>query len=200
MKRYVSKDVVAATMNFRYFILGLLGQKPMSGYDIKRFLKGLSWLIGSPSFGGLYPALHALHKDGLVTMEVQLRDNKPSRKIYGPTEAGRQALKEWIDRPVSSSAPLKTFLMRLILADNLSSSGLIACLQQRRAQVSDHQVALEQTARALDESAELGQRLTLDYGLALAAAELAWLDSALDRLSQPLPMEVVQGDSAIATV
>ena len=28
-----------------------LAQQPMSGYDIKRFLKGLSWLIGSPSSG-----------------------------------------------------------------------------------------------------------------------------------------------------
>ena len=41
----------------------------------------------------------------------------------------------------------------------------------------------------------LGWRLALDYGLALAAIELAWLDSTLNRLSQqPLPVEVVQGN------
>jgi hypothetical protein len=40
-----------------------------------------------------------------------------------------------------------------------------------------------------------GQRLALEYGLALANAELAWLDSTLDRLvKQPQAMEVVQGD------
>ena len=28
----------------RYFILGLLARQSMSGYDIKRFFKSLSWL------------------------------------------------------------------------------------------------------------------------------------------------------------
>jgi DNA-binding PadR family transcriptional regulator len=50
-------------------ILGLLAQQPMSGYDIKRFLKSLSWLIDSPSFGSIYPTLRALREDDLVTME-----------------------------------------------------------------------------------------------------------------------------------
>jgi PadR family transcriptional regulator AphA len=190
--------MTANTATFRYFILGLLSQKPMSGYDIKRFLESLSWLIGSPSFGGLYPALHALHKDGLVTVDLQLRDGKPPRKIYGPTESGRRALKEWIGQPANSSAPLKGFLMRLILADSYPPAGLIAHLQQRRAQVAASQVDLQKTAES-PEKTNLGQRLALEYGVALAASELAWLDSVLNRLSELLPMEVVQGDSVIST-
>ena len=46
--------MAAATVSLRYFILGLLTQQPMSGYDIKRSLKGLIWLIGNPSGGSLY--------------------------------------------------------------------------------------------------------------------------------------------------
>ena len=80
---------MASTMSIRRFILGLLARQPMSGYDIKRFLKSLSWLIDSPSFGSLYPALHALLEDGLVTVEVVPRQDKPPRKIYSVTEAGR---------------------------------------------------------------------------------------------------------------
>jgi DNA-binding PadR family transcriptional regulator len=52
--------MAAGTVSLRYFVLGLLAQEPMSGYDIKRFLKGLNWLIGSPSDGSLYPNLRAL--------------------------------------------------------------------------------------------------------------------------------------------
>jgi hypothetical protein len=45
---------------------------------------------------------------------------------------------------------------------------------------------------------DLGERLVLDYGLAVATAELAWLDHALDRLSQPAAsFEAAQGGSAI---
>jgi PadR family transcriptional regulator AphA len=193
-----------STVNFRYFILGLLTQQPMSGYDIKRFLKSLSWLIGSPSFGSLYPALHALHKDGLVTVDVQPRQDKPPRKIYSTTKAGRQLLKEWINQPAKSSTPLKAFLMRLILATNFTHAILIAHLQQRRAQVADHQAALEQAVSTSDKKTNLKQCLAMDYGAALAAAESAWLDSTLARLSQlsqqPLPTEVAEGDSVVPTV
>ncbi len=155
----------------------------MSGYDIKCFLKSLSWLVDSPSFGSLYPALHALLEDGLVTVEVIPRQDKPPRKIYTITEAGRQVLEEWMGQPVAPGTSLKAFVMRLILASNLSHASLIAHLQQRRTQVAAHQLALEQTARAMDESMDLGERLALDYGLAVATAELAWLDRTVDGLS-----------------
>lgn len=173
----------AGSVNFRHLILGLLTQQPMTGYDIRRVLQSLGWLVGNPSFGSLYPTLHALLEDGLVTVAVTPRQEKPSRKVYSITEAGRQALQEWIDRSVASNASLKAFVMRLILANNFARPGLVAHLQQRRVQVTEHHAALEQAIRTLDERTNW-QRLALDYGLALATAELAWLDSTLDRLSQ----------------
>ena len=81
---------MASAVNIRRFILGLLARQPMSGYDIKRFLKSLSWLIDSPSFGSLYPTLHALLRDGLTTVEVVLSQDRPPRKTYTVTDAGRQ--------------------------------------------------------------------------------------------------------------
>jgi DNA-binding PadR family transcriptional regulator len=173
----------------------------MSGYDVRRFLKSLSWLVDSPSFGSIYPALRALQEDGLVTMEEVLRQGKQPRKIYTITEAGRQALREWVDQPSSPDASLKTFLMRLILAGSFSHTGLIVHLQQRRSQIGAHYATLEQIMETLDEMADSGQRLTFDYGLALAAVELAWLDSKLELLSQQsLPVEVVKGDGVTSSV
>jgi DNA-binding PadR family transcriptional regulator len=161
----------------------------MSGYDIKCFLKNLSWLIDSPSFGSLYPALHALLEDGLVTMRVVPQQDKPPRKIYSITDLGRETLREWVKQPVVADASLRAFLMRLILASNLSQSDLVALLEQRHTQVSGH---LQQTA-AIEEDADLGERLALGYGAAVANAELAWLDKALGLLSQDsAPAEAVQ--------
>jgi len=192
---------MARAVSIRHLILGLLTQQPMSGYDIKRSLKSLSWLIDSPSFGSIYPALRALWEDGLVTVEMAPRQGKPPRKIYTITEAGRLALREWMDQPVAPGASLKTFVMRLILANNFSHTGLISHLQQRRSQVAVHRATLKQIAEALDGTMDSGQRLAFGYGLALATAELAWLDSTLEQLSQqPLPMEVVKGDGVTLTV
>lgn len=141
---------MASTVSIRYLVLGLITQQPMSGYDIKRFLKSLSWLVGSPSFGSLYPTLHALREEGLVTVEVASRQDKPPRKIYTITDAGKQALRGWMDQPVAAEASLRTFVMRLILSGNLSYTGLIAHLQQRRSQVATYQVTLRQMVESLD--------------------------------------------------
>jgi PadR family transcriptional regulator AphA len=182
-------------MNFRLFILGLLTQQAMSGYDIKCVLKRLGWLVGNPSFGSIYTNLHALLKDGLVTVKVIANPHKPVRKVYSIAEPGRQVLQKWVNDTVTSKASLKTFVMNLILAGVLSPAALIAHLQQRRDQIVAHQAVLEQTTRELDEEIDLRKYLVKEYGLALAAAELAWLDSTLDRLThQPLPMEETRGN------
>jgi PadR family transcriptional regulator AphA len=181
-------------MSFRHFILGLLTQQPMSGYDIKLELQNLDWLVGNPSYGSLYPALHALEEDGLVTVEVESRRNRPSRKVYSITETGRAALNDWIKQPTGSNASMKTFVRRLILADNFSRVGLITQLHQRRAQVTAQRAALNDTHIGEYEDVGFGQQLALDYGMALAEAEVAWLDSTLDRLfEQSLPAEGAQG-------
>jgi PadR family transcriptional regulator AphA len=188
---------MASAKGIRHFILGLLTRQPMSGYDIKRFLKNLSWLIDVPSLGSLYPSLHALLKDGLVTVEVAARQDRPPRKIYTITEAGREALRAWLSRPSESNASLKKFIMRLALAGQLSQVGLLAYLEQRRAGVTAQKMNVEQAIEAEDADADLGERLMLDYELNLAAAELAWLDSTLARLSQPsLSVEAAENEES----
>jgi len=172
----------------------------MSGYDIKYFLKSLNWLVGSPSFGSLYPTLRTLLQDGLVIEESSSRQNRRTRRVYSITEAGKQVLQDWIDQPVAPDVSLKSFVMRLVLAGSFSRAGLVAHLQQRRSQVAIHLATLEQITRMPDGQMGFEERLALDYGLNLAAAELAWLDSTLNRLLQPLPMEVAQGESVASEI
>jgi PadR family transcriptional regulator AphA len=187
----------ADVVSLRYFILGFLAQEPMSGYDIKRLLRGLNWLIGSPSGGSLYPVLHALLQEQLLTVEPVPGLDRPPRKVYSITGAGRQALRTWVEQPVTGTVPLKAFVMRLLLADSHSHPRLIAHLQQRRAQVAAQHAALLEGTAAPEVSPSLGRRLALDYGLALATAELDWLDRTPKWLSEQwLLEEEAESDSA----
>jgi DNA-binding PadR family transcriptional regulator len=161
----------------------------MSGYDIKRVFTRLDWLIGNISYGGLYPALHALKTDGLVAVEVHTQRGKPSRKVYGITQDGRKTLEQWVNHTAGENGSTRAFVMRLMLADSHSRTGLITQLQQRRAQILSHREALKQDTGSAAEGVEFGQRLALDYGLVLANSELAWLDGKLDRLLKQLPTE-----------
>jgi PadR family transcriptional regulator AphA len=189
---------MAGAVNLRYLILGLLAQRPMSGYDVKRFLKSLSWLIGSPSSGSLYPILRTLLRENLVSQEVIPGLDRPPRKIYSITDAGRQVLQAWVDEPVKAGASLKAFVMRLLIADHFSRTALANHLQQRQTQIADCQTALEKMTEAPGQEGDFGQRLALSYGLALAAGELAWLDYTLGQLpEQPFSEEDERAKSTI---
>jgi DNA-binding PadR family transcriptional regulator len=173
----------------------------MSGYDIRQVLNSLGWLVGNPSFGSLYPALHALRNEDLVIVHEEDRPGRPSRKIYSITEAGRQELQDWIEQPAGPYASARAFVMRLILADSSSRARLITQLHQRQAQVAAYCTALKRTVEKQDDEGNLGRRMALDYGLALAAAELDWLDDALEKLlKQKPPTQDATSDSATQAV
>jgi len=177
--------MAAGGVKVRHFILGLLNEQSMSGYDIKRFLESLSWLIGSPSYGSIYPTLKSLLEDERVSVEIESHPDRPPRKTYSLTEKGRQELDQWIHEPAVSSPSLKAFVMRLILADNMPRDNLVAQLQGRRDMVAEQNATLLETAHTLRQEPNPERRLALDYGMAIAAAELDWLDSVLNGFSLP---------------
>jgi DNA-binding PadR family transcriptional regulator len=188
---------MAATISLRHFILGLLARQPMSGYDIKRLLKSFGWLISGPSFGSLYPTLRDLLEQGLVVVEVMPSQEKPPRKIYSITAAGGETLQAWMEQPIGDSASLKAFVMRLLLAGNFSHDRLATQVQWRREQVAGYRAALERMVGGMEEETDVGKRLALDYGLALARSELTWLDGALEQLSSATTIqEAIQGRAA----
>jgi len=172
----------AGRVPLRYFVLGLLAEEPMSGYDIKQLVEQFGWLIGSPSCGSLYPALRGLLRDGLATVQNTQAKGKPPRKVYAMTQAGLRALQRWLGRPATSFT-LRDFAMRLLLANRLAPAQLTDCLRQRRSDVADYQDRTAQAARGLDELKGSARQLALDYASALARAELAWLDDALSAFS-----------------
>ncbi len=166
-------------MNIRHVILGLLAQQAMSGYDIKSLFKGLTWLIDAPSYGSLYPTLHTLLEEGLVSVDVEPGRGKPSRKLYQITEAGRRELIERLESSELPERSIRAFVRQLILAEYLSPDTLAAHLARRREQLAEY---LQRTEYTNDDPTEVGQWLIHDYGTTLARAELNWLDTRLAEL------------------
>ena len=101
------------------------------------------------------------------------------------TGTGQQALEKWIEESMEADISLKTFLMHLMVADNLSSETLLTHLERRRSQLADYQTALTQADEATGDNGDMGERLALDYGRVLATAEMVWLDRKLAQLCRP---------------
>lgn len=82
-------------------ILRLLADKPMYGYQIVKELQSRSEGYFELEQGTLYPALHRLENDGLVSSRWEIIADGPSRKYYHITDKGRAALEksaqQWSD-------------------------------------------------------------------------------------------------------
>ena len=182
----------AGNRDFRHFILGLLSQQPMSGYDIKQYLECLGWLVGNPSFGAIYPALHALLEDGLVTLEIVAYENKPPRKIYSIT-ASRQARSRRVDPPTPALGRLDQGLCDAPPLGHAPEPRRVDGPPAAATPASPRTTSGARTNHRRNRSpVRHGQRLAFDYGMTVANTELTWLEDLIAALeTQYAPKELV---------
>ena len=65
----------------QFVILGALSKEPLTGYDIKkRMIKTNMDSFWDISFGQIYPSLRELEKEGAISKEIEINENKPNRK------------------------------------------------------------------------------------------------------------------------
>jgi len=82
-------------------ILGRISMHPMSGYDVRKVFLSTAWKTFSSSPGAIYPALKRLETAGFIKGTVEKKDTLRPRKIYLLTEKGREALVEYLSRPLT---------------------------------------------------------------------------------------------------
>lgn len=84
----------------RFFMLCVLHQRPMHGYDIARAVARTSNGCCSPTEGTIYPALHEFESGRYVTSTTETVSGR-ARRVYALTQEGREAFKvaveAWMD-------------------------------------------------------------------------------------------------------
>jgi PadR family transcriptional regulator PadR len=80
----------------KFFILSVLHQRPMHGYDIARAVERTTNGCCSPTEGTIYPALREFEEGGYVTSEAEVVSGR-ERKVYTLTDRGREAFKVAVD-------------------------------------------------------------------------------------------------------
>ena len=78
--------------NTQTIVLTILKNNPQHGYGIAREIEKRSGSALQFKEGTLYPALHALERDGLLTAAWELSESGPPRKVYAITPTGRVEL------------------------------------------------------------------------------------------------------------
>jgi DNA-binding PadR family transcriptional regulator len=116
----------------RYIILGLLGARPMSGYDIKQaFDRALAsyWNAGHSQ---IYTTLKSLSDAELVRSEVIEQKSRPNRKMYRLTPAGEAELERWLQEDVPERFSKDDFLTKLFFCGETSDEVALKHLLEHR--------------------------------------------------------------------
>ena len=74
------------------WLLLLLSERPMYGYEIIRELEKRFSGYWKPKTGTIYPALEKLEKSDLITSSIDFKGRAPDRKHYALTEKGQDEL------------------------------------------------------------------------------------------------------------
>ena len=76
----------------KFFILSVLHQQPMHGYDIATAVEKTTKGCCSPTEGTIYPALREFEEGGYVTSASEIVQGR-ERRVYTLTARGREAFK-----------------------------------------------------------------------------------------------------------
>ena len=122
-------------MSIEYAILGLLSSRPLTGYDIKKMFEGSAALYWSGNNNQIYTTLVKLHKNELVTREIEFQEDHPPRKIYSITVKGQDELKKWLLSAPEPPQLKNSFLIQLAWADQLRPNELDALLEKYETEI-----------------------------------------------------------------
>lgn len=173
-------------MSLVHAILGFLQNQPMTGYDLKTLCFDQSIAHFWPADQAqIYRTLDKLNEQGWVESEVQFQADRPNRKVYSITNAGRAEFQQWLVSEQALPLHREPFLVQLFFSGRLSREQLIAHMEnQRRA----HEALLAGYERIViptecEDPAELRalklQAMTLDLGKRTERNYIAWLDDCI---------------------
>ena len=171
----------------KFCLLGLLSQKPMSGYEINKNLKENTKFFWSESFGQVYPALTELTNEKLIELcdtQNKIKGRKP-KQIYSITSIGREKLIAWLQKSVELQNNRNELLLKLYFGWNLGNQECIFHIKARQIKLQEKLKKINNLyERVHRESSEQAfhHKLTLMHALKIKSAEISWCEDVIKML------------------
>ncbi len=177
-------------MSLDFAILGFLNYRPYTGYDLKKIFDTSIRHFWPADQSQIYRTLTRLTEQGYARMEKVPQEDRPDRKVYHITEAGRAALLAWLSGPPPLDEPRSAPLIQVFFAGQLSDEEILAKFEGFAAIM---RAILEQYDRVPAQIGPFQQEipsprehffwlLTLDNGIRNMRANLEWAESVIAQI------------------
>lgn len=179
-------------MTLDYAILGFLNYQPLTGYDLKKVFDRSIQHFWHADQSQIYRTLNRLTEDGAVRMEIFEQTDRPDRKVYSITPAGRERLLDWLKQPFpqedSRSKPLVQMFFSGQISDERMLEKLTESLTGMKRQMAMFDMIPDQvrdfTSMAKDDRELFYWFLTLELGKRSLQTNIEWLESVVDRIKR----------------
>lgn len=181
-------------MSLSHGLLGLLNYSNMTGYELANTFNDSLSFFWQAQISQIYRELNRMEEQGLLSSHLEYQSEKPNKRVYSITEAGKQELLAWVNAkmpeqmlPTRSPILLRIFFSSLRPAeDNINALKQLSEIYQK--QLDDLMVTKETMAAyspyTQTEEDVLYWDMTADFGYAYTEMCLAWIKRCISRLEK----------------
>jgi DNA-binding PadR family transcriptional regulator len=178
-------------MSLKHALLGFLNYAPMTGYELKQHFDRSIYYFWNANLSQIYPTLNRMKEEGLLTMEVEYQEDRPNRKVYHITDAGRAELQRWLREPADLPPVRSAFLIKVFFGGRLEKEEMLAQLRRQLAlhqeRLAIYQGAVRDGIRQNAETTGLEREslfwgLTLDMGIKYEEGWIEWCQETIEKI------------------
>jgi DNA-binding PadR family transcriptional regulator len=181
---------LSSSSSLEYALLGLLRQKPQSGYDLRKIFAITPMRHFSDSPGSIYPALRRMKARRWVSASAE-NGGARKRQEFAVTQAGTRALVHWLRQPVTREDViwrLEQLMLRFAFLDgNVERSVDLTFLDELERELAAYIRELREHDKmfALDMRSSTGY-LAFKGGIESYQARLLWARQVRKQLKEEL--------------
>jgi PadR family transcriptional regulator AphA len=177
-------------VTLEFAILGFLNYQPLSGYDLKKLFDHSVRHFWSADQSQIYRTLARLTDQGLADVTLEEQIERPDRKVYHITQAGREALRQWLSGPFPTESSRSAPLVQVFFSGQLSDEEILAKFQQAAQffrTILEHYNQVPEQVEEYIEWVDSPREsyfwmLTLELGMKTMQTQLEWAESVIQRL------------------
>ena len=165
-------------------LLGLLQQRPSSGYDLRKIFSTTAMTTYSDSPGAIYPALQRLQQRGFIRGSIESGSGMRRRQVFRLTAQGTAELRKWITRPVLRADVIRGLdevMLRFAFSEQaVGPSASVRILESLQAELASYIPDLHAQLGTGKATMPTSGRLAFESGIQGYECLLRWTKDALE--------------------
>jgi DNA-binding PadR family transcriptional regulator len=176
-------------------VLGLLKERTMHGYELRKQLGAMLGPFWQVSWGSLYPTLRRLARDGAVEKLAEPKRRSRNVKgaglsagrrknVYRITPKGEELFARMLEE-TQAAVDAEHFTLKLAFFRYLRPEARLALLERRRAYLQDKLADLRNNLRNYRERIDNYALSLQNHDLAVTERDIEWIDELISKERAP---------------